>query len=129
VRLLHLENLTAKDAGKSDVTEVCCWMTDHQHRGHGLRLPCSLQWAFSGSSCEQTSSAKVRRSGCKKLHVPSTCLIFLVIYFETMFSVSSDSGRHRRGASPGWWCQLSAVESVPVCKKPSILGGTCYDPL
>lgn len=74
VKLLHLENLTAKVAGKSGVTEVCCWTIDHKHRKLGLRLSCTLQWASSGSSHEQTSSVKVRCSGCKRLHVSSICL-------------------------------------------------------
>lgn len=135
VRLLHLENLTVKVAGKCGVTEVCCWTIDHKHRKHGLRLPCNLQWASTGSSCEQTSwakvrcsGAKVRCSGCKRLHVPSTCLTFLVFSFRMVFSVSADTGGRRHGPSPGWWCWLYAVESIPVCDKSSVLGETCYDP-
>lgn len=112
VKLLHLENQTAKVAEKSAVTEVCCWTTDTW-----LQTPRKPPVSSSGSSSQRTSSAKVRCSGCKRLHVSSTCLIFRVICFQVTFSVSVDSDRHRHGSSPWRCCWPSTVESVALCKE------------
>lgn len=104
--------------------EVCCWMLDHQHRWSQTPMepPVSLQQFLMWVNI-------ISQGKMQWVHAQSTCLTILVVYFQVVFGVYADSGRHRQGPSPWWWCWLSAVESVLVSEKSSILGGACYEPI
>lgn len=73
--------------------EVCCWMSDHQHRGRGLTLPWILQWASSSSLCDWTSSAKGRWSGCMCIPRAEPSLWFIFKWCSVFVLALAGTGR------------------------------------